>query len=129
MEQPITFMLEVVSDTDKSTIDEIARQLLGELKDTNIDSISFLQDTAIQKGAKTADPVLVGALMIAVLPTVLPELLGFLRDWAGRANNRTVKIKRQQGNESIEVEYDMKNISEDEIKHLLKVFGGVLKKK
>lgn len=125
---PITVKLEVETNSDLANLDETTRRLLNELNDLNVESVMLAEGAEVQKGAKSAEAVTIGALMLVVLPAALPHLIDFLRDWAARDNNRTVKIKRQEGDSSIEVEYNMKNISEDEIKHMITVLGGVLKK-
>ena len=66
---------------------------------------------------------------MAVLPTVVPELIKFLQAWSMRGQNRTVKIKTQAGDRSLEVEYDPKTMSPAELKSLVEMLNETLPEK
>lgn len=124
MEAPVLLRLEVGAKLEEATRDEITRRLMRELRDSSIASAETVQEPGRQDGTKAVDASAVGILAVTVLPAVLPELIDFLKDWVMRANDRTVIIKRQVGDRSVEVEYDVGRISEEQIRHLLNVVGS-----
>jgi hypothetical protein len=65
-------------------------------------------------------------LAVAVLPTVVPRLIEFLQAWSMRGEGRTVKIKVQTGDRSVEVEYDLKVMSTAQLKSLVDMLTGTL---
>ena len=118
MENPLKLVLTINTDGDVSFVDEITRSLLRELKDESIDATSLLDHQSLQ-GTKAGETAIVGAILISVLPAVLPQLLTFLKEWISRGSNTTVRIKRQKEGSSLELEYDVGAISREEIKQLI----------
>jgi hypothetical protein len=117
MENPIKLVLTINTDGDVSFVDEITRSLLRELKDESINATSMIDRRSLQ-GTKAGETTIVGAILVSVLPAVLPQLLTFLKEWISRGN-RTVRIKRQEESSSLELEYDISAISREEIKQLI----------
>ena len=124
MSETLKLLFEIDNGLNESDTDYLTRQLLNELRDINLESVNLVStQNSHNKGAKSIDTIFIGALSIAVLPAMLPELIGFLRDWSNRTKNHTIKIKKQKGDNILELEYDMKNISEDDIKKILNVLN------
>ena len=105
-EEPILLTLEVQAGADATPeeIDELARQLLADLRQMDIDSAELLSSGPAPEGAKVADPVTLGALAVAVLPTVLPKVVDFVQAWCQRGQSRSVKFKGNIGGQDIEFE-------------------------
>lgn len=94
-----------VQDGNPEDVDRLTRQLLTEIRSLEVESVALAKDDAAPTGTKSIDPVLVGALVIAIGPTLLTKFLEFLHDWAMRREGRTIKLKVQRSNnDSIEIE-------------------------
>ena len=92
------------SDATDEEIDLMARQLLSELRESDVESAQLAKGEAAPPGAKSGDAVSVGSIVISALPTVLPAIVGLVRAWAARGQGRTVKFKGQIGGGVIEFE-------------------------
>jgi hypothetical protein len=92
------------SDATDEDIDLMARQLLSELRESDVESAELAKGGAAPLGTKSGDPVSVGSIVISALPTVLPAVVRLVRAWAARGQGRTVKFKGQIGGGVIEFE-------------------------
>jgi hypothetical protein len=102
-------------DATPEELDRLVRQLLGELQDLNeVEEVDLVKSETAPTGAKSIDPVTLGALAIAVLPSFLPKLVDFAQAWAMRGQNRAMKFKGKVGGQEIEFEG-----SAEELKALL----------
>jgi hypothetical protein len=117
----LTLTLAIDSDQNFSLdqLDLATRNLREELYDLGVDSAEFISGGEAPAGAKTADPVTIGALAVAVLPTFLPRLVEYLQSWCLRGENRKIRIKTQVGDRSVEVEYSPSAISHEELTQLV----------
>lgn len=122
----LNLIIDTGKDSDWDEINHQTRMLFREIQDLDVESIEFTSGEAVPIGTKSVDTITIGMLAVAVLPTVIPELIKFLQAWSLRGENRTVKIKTQIGDRSIEVEYDTKTISETEIKNLINSLNQTL---
>ena len=104
--EPILLTLEVQGGPDATPeeIDGLARQLLDDLRELDVESAELLSAGPAPDGAKAADPVTLGALAVAVLPTVLPKVVEFVQSWSQRGQSRSVKFKGTIAGQSIEFE-------------------------
>ena len=91
-------------DATADDMDRIARQLLSELRDMDVESAELAKGDSAPSGTKSVDPVTIGSIAIAVLPTMLPKVVDGIQAWALRGNNRTVKFKGKVGGQAIEFE-------------------------
>lgn len=92
------------SDATEEDIDQMTRQLLSELRDTDVESAELAKGGPAPAGTKSGDPVMMGSIVISALPTVLPAIVGMVQTWATRGHGRTVKFKGKVGREMIEFE-------------------------
>ncbi len=113
-------------DSDPEELDAITRQLLGEIQELDVETAYLVKSGTTPQGAKTADPVTIGSLAILVLPTIVPKLMELLQSWAMRGENRTVKIKSQVGDRSIELEYSPASMSSADLVHLVKTLTDTM---
>ncbi len=101
----IKLNLEVsASDASEDEIDAMTRQLLSELKETNVESASLVKSGSAPEGTKSVDPVTAGAIAIAVLPGMLSKIIETIQAWVLRGNNRTVKFKGKVAGQTIDFE-------------------------
>ena len=106
-------------DMGADELDYLTRQLQSELDDLDVGTIDLVKEEDIPAGTKTIEAVTLGTLALTVLPTFLPKLVEFLQSWVLRAEDRKVKIKTQVGDQSIELEYNPKGVSPEDLKILV----------
>ena len=114
---------------DADELDRLTRQLRDELQELDVESVELVKGTSAPAGTKAVDPVTLGALAVAVLPNAVPKLIEFLSGWLTRGENRTIKIKTQVGDRSVEVEYSPKTMSQTDLKNLVDTLTGALTEK
>ena len=102
-------------EADTEYLDHLTRQLRCELSEVDgVEAVNFVAGGAAPAGAKSVDPVTLGVLAIAVLPSLLPKLVDFVQAWVLRGQNRVVKFKGKLAGQEIEFEG-----SAEELKNLL----------
>ena len=90
---PIQFSIEVSeSDAAVEDIDEMTRQLLSELRETDVESAELTRGGIAPRGSK-GDMMTIGSIAVAVLPAFLPNVVSLVQDWVTRGHGRTVKFK------------------------------------
>ena len=113
------FEIEISADEAvESDIDRMTRNLLTELRETDVESVELLSSGSAPVGTKTADPITTGAIAISVLPTLLPKIVELIQAWALRGNGRTVKFKGEVNGHTIEFEG-----RSDDLQVILKTFS------
>lgn len=121
--QAVQLLLQLDRDEsiDDVSLDELSISLRRELED-----LRFVTDvnqgvgadqssTLPPKGAKAGELLALGALLMAVLPEAIPEVITFLREWALRPGNHHVKIKVEGRYGSMEIEFDPRTVSKEEV--------------
>jgi hypothetical protein len=116
------------SEADSDALDELTRQLYTEMQDLDLE-VKPIRQTAPPEGAKAGEEALIGSLAVSILPTLLPRLADFLQNWVNRGDRRIVKIKTQQGDRSVELEYAPSTMSNQELKDLLDLLTASVDKK
>jgi hypothetical protein len=111
------------SDATEEDIDQMTRQLLSELRDTDVESAELAKGGIAPSGTKSGDLVTMGSIVISALPTVLPAVVGLVQAWATRGQGRTVKFKGKVGGQSIDFEG-----SADDLEKLLATLSKARKK-
>ena len=81
-----------ITDATKDELDRLTRQLLSELKETNVDSAELAKGGAAPAGTK-GDPISIGSILIEALPVALPSVIALVQAWISRGQGRTVKFK------------------------------------
>jgi low affinity Fe/Cu permease len=93
-----------LEDSDAEELDEMTRRLADEIGEQEVVSVELARSGAAPLGTKAADAITLGAVVVAVLPSVLPKLVDFCQAWALRGQGRTVKFKGKVGGQEIEFE-------------------------
>lgn len=92
-EDPIEFEIEIlVNDTTQEDLDKLTRNLLKELRETDVESANLVSIGAAPEGSK-GDPVTIGTLALEVLPVAIPSVIALVQAWVMRGQGRTVKFK------------------------------------
>jgi hypothetical protein len=83
-------VLEVDPETDPEVAERLGRRLRVELTELDVDSVVCEPDGAAAEGAKGADAVTVGALLVAFSASggVFTAVIGVLRGWLERQQER-----------------------------------------
>lgn len=115
----LTLQLNSGESYDAEELDRQTRQLLAEVKELDVESVELVKSGELPEGAKSGEVVTLGTLAVTLLPVVAPLVIESLQKWSKRAENRTVRIKAQVENRSIEVEYSPAAMSTNELKRLL----------
>lgn len=70
--------------------EQLARRLRAELAELDVESVTLAMDGIVPEGAKSADAVTVGAIVVALSASggVFTVLIEMLRDWLGRQSAR-----------------------------------------
>ncbi|HEX9018352.1 MAG TPA: hypothetical protein VF806_04165 [Anaerolineaceae bacterium] len=126
--QPISLTLQLVADenADREALDRLTRELRSELLDLDVESVELARGGPAPDGSKAAEVVTLGALAVSIFPTLIPKLVDFLQSWSLRGESRTVKIKAQAQDRSIEVEYSPASMTPEELKRLVETITQAL---
>lgn len=119
------FNIEVsATDATDEDIDQMTRQLLSELREMDVESAELAKGGPAPQGTKSVDPVMMGNIAVAVLPSILPKVVEFVQAWAIRRHGRAVKFKGKVGGQLIEFEG-----SAEDLQKLLETLSTSKKKK
>ena len=93
MDDLINLEIEVLAkDTTEEELDKMTRNLLAELRETNVESANLVSIGKAPQGSK-GDPITIGQLALEVLPTAIPSVIALVQAWVMRGQGRTVKFK------------------------------------
>ena len=108
-------------------LDQLTRQLRQELLEAGAESAELVRQGKAPAGAKAGlDPVVLGALLVAVAPMAMTKLLEFLQAWAMRREGRTVKLNIQDADgASVQMEVPQ-TMSPSEVKSWLETIDEAL---
>jgi hypothetical protein len=115
----ITLQLEGDRGMHPDELDDATRQLRSELLDMQVESIDLVGKQEVPAGAKSAEAITLGTMAMTVLPIFIPKIMEFLQSWVARNDGKTIKVKTQAGDRSIELEFSHKAISQDELKTMI----------
>ena len=101
---PITLLVQAGADASPGEIDALARQLLAELREMELESADLASAGPAPEGTKSPEAITLGALALAVLPSFLPKLIDLVQAWALRGQGRTVKFKGKLAGQEVEFE-------------------------
>ena len=97
--------LDAGHDAQPDDLGALTHTLREELEQLDLQSVDLVKtECAASAGTKSAE-VIALALAISVLPTALPKLIDFIQAWPLRGQNRSIKIKANVGDRSLELEY------------------------
>jgi hypothetical protein len=113
----LSLYIEPGDEVDDDELDRITRRLMAEIQTLDVESVELLRDELTPEGAKSAEALTLGALLMAVLPGAIPPLVGLIQAWLLRDKNRKVKIKTEVEGRLVELEYSG-TISQDELETL-----------
>jgi hypothetical protein len=71
---------------------ELARRLLQQLIETDVDAVEFARSATLPVGAK-CDPVSLCALAVTVAPAAITAMIGMLQVWLSRHERASVSVE------------------------------------
>ena len=80
-------------DATEEDVDRMTRQLLSELRETDVESAELAKGGEAPSGTKSGDLVSMGSIVISTLPTVIPAVVSLVQAWSSRGQGRIVKFK------------------------------------
>jgi hypothetical protein len=82
----LVLVVESEPDVAPDKVERSVRQLRAELKDLDVESVAFVTAENAPRGAKGADPLSLGALLVTLTATggVFTVLIETARDWLAR---------------------------------------------
>lgn len=90
---------------DSVDLERSTNQLREQIHRMDVESVVRLRTKHNEPGSLSPDAFTLGALVIVVLPAVLPGLIEFFREWKLRGKDRTIIIEVGQGDSQIKVEF------------------------
>jgi hypothetical protein len=117
----VVFLLELSSQTPVSQdqLQETTFQLRDELMELNVESVELAKSGKTAEGAKAGDAFTLGALVIAVAPEMVKELVKLILDWLPRDPTRIIKIRQKNGGPEYEIKGSWKAQQLAEVMKLL----------
>jgi len=80
------------TDATDEELDRMTRQLLAELRETNVESVVLAKGASAPEGSK-GDPITIGAIALEVMPVAIPSVIALVQAWIMRGHGRIVKFK------------------------------------
>jgi hypothetical protein len=80
-------------DATEEDVDRMTRQLLSELRETDVESAELAKGGEAPRGTKSGDQITMGSIVISALPTVIPAVVTLVQAWSSRGQGRIVKFK------------------------------------
>jgi len=81
------------TDATEEDIDRMTRQLLSELRETDVESAELAKGGEAPHGTKSGDLITMGSIVLSALPNALPAVVALVQAWSARGQGRTVKFK------------------------------------
>ena len=130
MDEATRLILEVSSgDPDEEELDRATRQLLDEVRESDVKSAEVVSAGATPGGAKAAGTETLGMLAVQVLTGMIPALIGLLRDWARRQQGRSVKVKTHFGDRELELEYPVESMTQEQLSQFVETATGAMRER
>ncbi|MCP4364852.1 MAG: hypothetical protein GY800_06075 [Planctomycetes bacterium] len=117
--EPLDLVIKINGEEiSERRLNEMTVKLKGELTNLKPLTIDLQRDTNSPNGTMSVEAITVGAISLAVLPTMIPAIIMYLRDWQLRNTNRMVTIKRRKDEEEIEVSFP-ENMTSERLQELI----------
>ena len=89
----VKIIVESLDELDEEIIDNLTNSLMEDLRE--FDVYSILKHNEEPDNNTKGDSVTIGVLLLAVMPTILPSILEFIKTWA--VDNRRVTLEAPNG--------------------------------
>ena len=116
-----------VDGGDPAELDELTRQLAGELNDLNVDDVIQVSEGDAPSGSKALDMTQIGQLAVTLAPSVVGPLFDLLKSWVQRKPSTPVKVRVRVGKRTAQIEYDPTQTSAKDLEALIKTLNKTIK--
>ncbi len=113
------------SSISEQRLNDITVKLKRELSHLKPLALDLQRDQNAPEGTMSAEAITVGAILVSVLPTMVPAVIEYLRDWCLRNANNTITIKKRSGKEEIEVTFP-EDLSPERLQKLIGVVSDTI---
>ena len=100
-------------DATAEDIDWMTRDLLSMLREMDVEWVELKKGGPAPKRSKIGDVITTGAIVMAVVPAVLPKIVDGIQAWVMRGSNRTVKFEGKIAGQPVKFEgsaQDLQNL-------------------
>ncbi len=112
----LTLVVEGRADSDLQELAKLTGQLRRQLLELDVEDVRLLRGGEIPRGAKIADPVAIGGLLVTLGPAAIQGVVGLAQHWL---KDRPVSgIKLTLGGDTIE----LTNASPEQVEQLTRAF-------
>src|SRR5262245_9623931 len=73
-----------IKDATDEELDRSTRQLLADLRELDVESAELTKRGSAPTGTKSADPVIMGNIAVAMISSVLPKVVEVVQAWSTR---------------------------------------------
>lgn len=116
----IALQINVNTERAASEIDELTRSLLREIdRDIPVET-AMLATQRSPEGTRSGEVVTIGVIVLTILPVFLDKLVDFILSWTQRNTESKVTLSISTKSGRINVEYDPKKTSREEMKKIIK---------
>lgn len=117
-----------VEDGDSAELDELTRELKQEIENLEIETVKPLSAGSLPRGAKSADWMVIGQMVVTLAPTVIPPFFDLLKSWIDRKPSTPVKVRIKVGKKTAQIEYDPTKTTAKDLDILIKSLSKSVKK-
>jgi hypothetical protein len=100
----MTLLVQGDPDAPPDELDALTRQLLDEVRATDVESAELVSAGPAPAGTKSPEAITLGAVAVAVLPAFVPKLVEFAQAWSLRGQGRAIKFKGKLAGQDVEFE-------------------------
>lgn len=108
-----------LGESDAEELDRLTRQLRDEIKELNVESAEMAKGGDAPAGTKSAELILFNQMVVTLAPTLIPQVVGLIKQWTERRPTTPVKIKVAVGKKNVEAEFDPLTISTTDVEKMI----------
>lgn len=116
-----------VDGGDPAELDELTRQLAGEVNDLNVEQVEQVSAGDAPEGSKALDMAAIGELAVTLAPSLIGPLFDLLKSWVERKPSTPVKVRVRVGKRTAQIEYDPTRTSAKDLEALIKTLNKTVK--
>lgn len=116
-----------VDGGDPAELDELTRQLVGEVNELNVEQVEQVSAGDAPEGSKALDMAAIGELAVTLAPSLIGPLFDLLKSWVERKPSTPVKVRVRVGKRTAQIEYDPTRTSAKDLEALIKTLNKSIK--
>lgn len=88
----VTLALGAADDIDAHEVAELTAQLRSRLLELDVDQVEAVRSGDIPDGARSADAITIGAMVVTLVPAMLHAVVALVESWSARHPVSGVKV-------------------------------------